>query len=430
MVVCKTCLSTVIILFLLVAFFSTPSEGKIYLDVYGKSFKKITIGIPYFKSVSAEKSSREMNDVLNKDLDFSGFFIVAPHTLFDKELTDEGIDKKDIQFGKWRSLGVEILCKGTVHQQNGEIVFEGYVYDTLDGSLLLAKRYKTQQTEWRKIIHKFADDIIQILTGEKGIMSSRIIFVSGGRYTKEIYTADIDGHNVQRITRYRSITILPSISPNGKYLAYTSYKEGKPNLFIMNLENNTEIYAERGEGMKFGTSWRGSTLLYSHTVGRKSTIYALDVEKKNKTVIISKDGIFTSPSFSPDGSKMIFVSDMHGGPQIFITDLSTGAIKRLTYAGNYNTSPTFSPKGDLIAFVCSVEGTFEICTMNADGSNQRVLTSGTMNDSPQFSPCGRYILYTSQKGGKHTINLMLINGENKRSLTFTEGSEEQPKFIP
>jgi len=407
-----------------------PSEAKVYLDVYGTSVKKVTIAVPHFKGQTVEKTDVAMNELLNKDLDTSGFFVVAPHTLFDRELTDEGVEKGEIKFGNWRSLGVEILCKGKVQGKNGDIIFEGYVYDTLDGSIVLAKRYTTKLVEWRKIIHRFADDIVQALTGEKGIMSSRIIFVSGGRYTKEIYTADIDGYNVKKLTNYRSITILPSISPNGKYLAYTSYREGRPNLFIIDMEKNTEVYAERGEGMKFGTSWRGSTLLYSHTVGRKSTIYALDVEKKNKTVILSKDGIFTSPSFSPDGTKMAFVSDMHGGPQIFINDLSTGTIKRLTYSGNYNTSPAFSPKGDLIAFVCSVEGAFEICIMNVDGSNQRVLTSSSMNDSPHFSPCGRYILYTSQKGGKHTINLMLINGENKRTLKFTEGSEEQPKFIP
>ncbi|MCK7470412.1 MAG: hypothetical protein MZU95_06115 [Desulfomicrobium escambiense] len=86
-----------------------------------------------------------------------------------------------------------------------------------------------------------------------------------------------------------------------------------------------------------------------------------------------RKGYLTSPSFSPDGTKMVFVSDMFGSPQVFIKDLSSGEAKRLTYSGNYNTSPSFSPKGDLIAFVAKINGSFEICTMNIDGSNQRVL---------------------------------------------------------
>jgi TolB protein len=127
---------------------------------------------------------------------------------------------------------------------------------------------------------------------------------------------------------------------------------------------------------------------------------------------------------------MVIVSDMCGNPQIFIKDLSSGDAKRLTYSGNYNTSPSFSPKGDLIVFVSKINGSFEICTMNLDGSNQRVLTSGGINDSPQFSPCGRYILYSSKKGDQYNVYVMLYNGENKRMLKLTSKDEEQPKFVP
>jgi TolB protein len=184
--------------------------------------------------------------------------------------------------------------------------------------------------------------------------------------------------------------------------------------------------------MKVGTNWIGSssTLAYSYISGRYSTIYTLDVEKRHKTSIMRSEGIYASPSFSPDGSKMVFLSDMHGTPQIFIRDIPSGSTKRLTYSGNYNSSPVFSPKGDLIAFVAKFEGSFEICTMNVDGSNQRVLTSGGINDSPHFSPCGRYIIYSSNRGGKSTINIMLFNGENKKTLKLTDAEETQPKFVP
>ena len=127
---------------------------------------------------------------------------------------------------------------------------------------------------------------------------------------------------------------------------------------------------------------------------------------------------------------MAFVSDIHGGPNIFVMDMATGDIKRISYFGNYNTSPAFSPKGDLIAFVSKTEGALEICVMRPDGSNARVLSDGGVNDSPQFSPCGRYILYSSQKGKKISIDMMLHNGENKKELKFTDAEETQPKFMP
>ncbi len=418
--------------FALMLMFSPVSQAKVYLDVYGTTFKKITIGVPYFKGEKAAGSSLEMSDLLNKDLDFSGFFITAPASLIDRELLDEGVEKGEVKFASWRSIGIDIVCKGRVAVANGELSLEAFVYDTLDGSMVLAKRYRARQSEWRRVTHRLADDIIFAVTGEKGIMSSRILFTAGRRNLKEIYISDFDGQNVTRLTNYRSITLSPSLSPNGKYLAYTSYREGRPNLYVTDFDKKTEIFVDRSEGMKIGTSWlNNSTLVYSHTSGRMSTIYAFDAGSRSKKVLVQREGILTSPTVSPDGSRLIFVSDMFGSPQIFSKALPSGEPKRLTYYGTYNSAPSFSPKGDLVAFVAKIPGGFEVCTMNADGSNQRVLTNdSTVNDSPQFSACGRYIIYTSLKGGVNRINVMLFNGDNKRTLRFTDFAEEQPKFAP
>jgi TolB protein len=411
---------------------AATSEARVYLDVYGTSFKKITIGVPNFKGDKVDKLPADMTDLLNKDLDISGFFITAPNSLIDKELLDEGIEKRDINFGNWRSMGIEIVCKGKVELKDKDLSLETSLYDTLDGSLLLAKRYKATQGEWRRIVHRLADDILLAVTGEKGILSSRILFVAGVRNLKEVYSADFDGEGLKKMTNNRSITLSPSISPTGKYLAYTSFKEGRSNLYVMDVEKNTEVYVDRSDGMKIGSTWLNkSTIIYAHTSGKTSTIFSYDVETHGKKTLLQKEGILASPAISPDGNKMLFVSDMYGSPQIFLKDNTSGEIKRLTYYGNYNSAPAFSPKGDLITFVSKLEGGFEICTMNIDGSNQRVLTNdGTVNDSPQFSPCGRYILYSSLRGGKYNAYFMLFNGEKKRQLKFTDYNEEQPRFAP
>ena len=411
--------------------FAGVSQAKVYLDVYGTTFKKITIGVPAFKGEAASKSTSEMSGVLNRDLDLSGFFITAPASLIDKELLNEGIEKTEVKFNSWRSIGIDLVVKARVQVTGDDLSLEAFVYDTLDGSLMLAKRYKARASESRRVTHRLADDIIFAATGEKGICSSRVLFTAGRRNMKEIYLSDFDGQNVTRLTNFRSITLSPSLSPDGKYIAYTSYKEGKPNLYVSDFERKNEMFVDRSEGMKIGTAWANkSTLVYSHTAGRSSTIYAFDVGSRSKRVLLQRDGILTSPSVSPDGSRLLFVSDMYGTPQIFSRGLPSGEVKRLTYHGRYNSAPSFSPKGDLIAFICNV-GSFEVCTMNADGSNQKVLTNdGSVNDSPQFSPCGRYIIYTSMKGGVNKVNVMLFNGENKRTLRFTDFAEEQPKFIP
>ena len=119
--------------------FAGTSHAKVYLDIYGTTFKKITIGVPAFKGEKADKSISEMSDVLNKDLDLSGFFITAPSSLIDKELLNEGIEKTEVKFNSWRSIGIDLVCKARVQVVNGELSLEAFVYDTLDGSMMLAK---------------------------------------------------------------------------------------------------------------------------------------------------------------------------------------------------------------------------------------------------------------------------------------------------
>jgi TolB protein len=407
-----------------------PAESRIYLDVYGQTYKKVTIGAPVFRGGDG-KAATEMTEVLHKDLDFSGFFIPAPLSLMDRELTDEGVTRQEINFGNWRSIGVDLVAKGRLEATAVEISLEAYLYETSDGSLLLAKRYRGKREDLRRIVHRLADDIVQAVTGEKGIMDTRVVFIGGSGTKKDIYMADLDGANVKRLTNHRAMVVSPSVSPDGKYLAYTSYREGRANLYVVDLETNREVFADREEGLKLGTGWLNKGALgYAHTSGRYSSLITVDVATKAKQTILRQEGITASPSFAPDGRRMVFVSDMYGNPQLFLRDLVSGETKRLTYQGTYNTSPAFSPKGDLIAYVASVGGSFEICIMNADGSNQRILTSGGFNDSPQFSPCGRYIIYYARDGQKESIHLMLHNGDNRRALKYIDSSESQPRFTP
>jgi TolB protein len=406
------------------------AEAKVYLDVYGQSYKKVTIAVPPFATEGGQRP--EVSDLLGQDLDMSGFFVVAPLSLMDKGLLSEGVEKRNIRFDQWRLLGVELLCKGLVEEKDNVFSLEASLYDAGDGTLLFAKRYRAASSDWRRVVHRLADEIILTVTGEKGIMSSRVLFVAGQtKLHRDVYVADLDGHGTRKLTNHNQIVVSPSVSPDGKYLAFTSYKEGKPNLYVIDLATNREVLVDRQEGMKVGSNWMDRrTLAYSHTLGKFSTLYALNVETRDRTVLLRKEGILSSPGFSPDNSKMVFVSDMYGGPNVFVKDMATGDIKRLTYLGNYNTSPAFSPKGDLIAFVSKTEGALEICVMRPDGSDARVLSDGGVNDSPQFSSCGRYIIYSSQKGARASIRLMLRNGENKRELKFTGAEETQPKFMP
>lgn len=422
-------LSAVLVLALVPGGRPRCANAKVYLDVYGQAFRKITIATPPFQG--AGKGRPEMSELLGRDLDMSGFFTVAPASLIDTELSREGVDRESIRFDLWQSLGIDVLCKATVAEAPGAgtVAVSAYLYDAGDGSLLFAKKFEGPSSDWRMLIHRLADEIVLEVTGEKGIMSSRVVFVEGRR---DIYLSDLDGAGARKLTSYGRLVASPAVSPDGKYLAFTSYREGKPGLYVIDLETKGEVYADRRDGMKTGETWiDGRTLAYSFTSGKFSTIYSVNVETKEQKILLKKEGILTSPAFSPDRSTMVFVSDMYGGPDIFARNMTTGETRRLSYFGNYNTSPAFSPKGDLIAFASKTEGAIEICVMNPDGSDARILTDGGVNDSPRFSASGAYILYSSRKGNdKFHAYFMLRNGANRRLLPLPGAEQTQPGFMP
>jgi TolB protein len=143
-------------------------------------------------------------------------------------------------------------------------------------------------------------------------------------------------------------------------------------------------------------------------------------------------GIDVSPSFAPDGRRLVFTSDRAGTPQLYVTDLEGRSAARLTYDGDYNTSPAWSPRGDTIAFVGrSPQRTLDVYTVRADGSRLQRLTGGGGNyESPTWAPNGRFVMYNSGQGNAWHRHLMRETGQGGRMLPDGGSACLSPQWIP
>ena len=140
-------------------------------------------------------------------------------------------------------------------------------------------------------------------------------------------------------------------------------------------------------------------------------------------------GIDISPSFSPKGDKVAFVSDRSGSPQIYVLDLSSGKTNRLTYNGQYNTSPSWSCL-NRIAYV-SRDGKFDIFSIDPNGGQLRRLTENQgNNEDPCWSPEGRYIVFSSRRDGAYGLYIMNANGQNQRKIRLFSGNQTSPSWAP
>lgn len=405
-----------------------------YIDISNPFIHKIPAAVPVFKNLSDDGTPMPIGtqaaDTLSKALEFTGYFKILDRAAFLVAPGRLPIKIPEINFQNWTTIGSELLITGGYSTDGNSLVLELRLFDTVKGNLLVGKRYKGKKADQRRMLHRFCSEVVYRLTGNYGIFNSNIALVSTGTGNKEIYTCEFDGHNPRQLTRTKHITLSPAWSSDSKWIAYTSYKNGKPDLFIKNLRQKQGSIVAR-TGINVSPAWVPGRFSLAATLSFSGDqeIYLLTGTGKIIKRLTYSRGIDVSPSFSPDGKKMAFVSQRAGSPQIYIQDLDTGQAERLTFEGRYNTQPSWSPMGDKIAYSAMVNGAIDIRVIGTDGSGLMQLTrdSGD-NESPTWSPDGSMIAFSSTREGVSRIYVMTAYGTDQRRLLALKGAQSHPKW--
>lgn len=404
-------------------FFSNLCFARVYIDIEAPGQEKIPIAISYF--VGERKIALEARTILQKDLEYTGFFeILKPETFLEEKPTLE------VDFKKWQLIGAYLLIKGQIKILEKDLEIKLYLYDVYKGIKLLGKRYEGKINFLRYMIHRFSDAIIEILTGKPSIFQTKIAFVYEEKNTKEIYITDFDGYNFYPLTRFKNICLSPRWHPKGNKLLFTSYKKGRPEVYLLDLKKPEVIRLIHYPGLNISPAWSpdGEYIAVTLTKAGYQGIYLTDNKGKVIKCLVRSKGINVSPTFSPDGKKIAFVSDRSGSPQIYILDIVSGKIRRLTFEGNYNTSPAWSPKGNYIAYSGMRDGHFHIFVIKSDGSEIKQLTYDEANhESPSWSPDGHFIAFS--QNGKIYI-LRMADGCKFPVLPKLPGRQTQPNWSP
>lgn len=374
----------------------------------------------------------KFTDVLRNDMKLAGYFNVLEKSSY-PENPGPGLTSSDIDFKKWTGIGALALVKGGVRVDGKNLVLELRLFDPNTGETLVGKEYKVEKKNYRAAAHRFMDEIMLALTGEKGIFSTKIAVACGKIGQKEIYIMDIDGENRIPITKNKSINVSPSWSPDGSQVAFASYMKYFPEIYIAqtngkgkikrvtynNAVNMTPAFAPDGKGIAIASSMSGNP-----------EIYLIDSQGNKLAQLTRNFGIDIAPTWSPDGNNLIFASERAGNLHLFSMDKNGNGVKRLTYSGAHNDQPDWSPKADKVVYASQSGGGYDIFTVNVDGSLVQRLTSGAgSNESPSFSPDGRYVVYSSTRRGKSDVYLMLWEGSNQVPIT-NSGECVNPDWSP
>ncbi|MEO0088414.1 MAG: Tol-Pal system beta propeller repeat protein TolB [candidate division WOR-3 bacterium] len=421
--------------FLLLFLFSQSKELEIWAKITTQGVKrKIPITIADFnieKELTGNYLSfaQEIKKIIIDDLDFSLYFKIC----YPENNKTYSTDEKKIDFKGWRTTGADILVCGDVFLKKKKIFVRIRLYELNIQKLIAKKEYEySLEINLRHFAHKISDDIIKILTGNDGISQTKIVFLSKSGQGKELMICDYDGYNLQKLTKDGKLKLSPEWSKKGDKIVYSAYDNNtlKIYLYELNSKKTKILYGEKGLAATPTFSPDDKYVAFSMSQNGSMNICLIPSQGGKPQKITYTSSVAVSPSFSPSGKQIVFCSDRSGTPQIYIINSDGTNLTRLTYEGNYNTSPNWSPKGDLIVYVARTKNNKnQIFLTDIHGSFIKQLTFEGNNEDPYFSPDGLHIVFASDRTGSWEIYTMNYDGSNQRKITNLENASS-PAWSP
>jgi TolB protein len=344
--------------------------------------------------------------------------------------------KTAVQCPTWKGIGADGLVQGELRVRGGQVIATYRVWDTvrcrLQGETTEARR---AQGEHIALARSIADDIVARFTGRRGVSSTQIAFVSDRSGNKEVYLMDADGGQKRPVTRNGSINLFPSWAPDGKALIYTSYKQGRPDVWKIyrGPQPGHPLIPDKGDKYRaVFAPFVGMIGLVMYR-GENTDLYTINSGGSHVQRLTNDRSIETSPSFSPDGRQVAFVSDRGGSPQVYVKDLVRGEVRRITYQGEYNAQPAWSPDGKWIAFAAKagsrVNESFDIFLIDPVSLFTTRLVEHPRNDEyPAWSPDSRKLAFSSARTGRSEIYRIDVDGHNVVRLSEGFGNCSQPAW--
>jgi TolB protein len=332
-------------------------------------------------------------------------------------------------------LGADYGVIGRYSVNKDQINMEIRLFDAADDKMLMGKAYKGPLAEQDQMIYKFTDAAINELTGKPGLATTQIAFVTppSDKREREVFLTDILGRKMRQVTRHRNLVVSPRFSPDGTYLAYTSYHSGNQSLYITDLrQSKTTRVISRRKGMNLAPAWSpgGDTMVVTLSFKGNPDLFLINNRGEILQQLTKQAGINVSPTFSPDGRHIVFVSDRSGKPQLYLMELASGNTQRLTFEGVENAEPSWSPVENLVVYSSLRGGIYQLCTIDpfSVGSSTQITNDQTHHETPSWAPDGNQIIFAKRDGKGHAVYGIMKNGLHQRMLFSLPGSQTYPRW--
>ncbi|MEY3663929.1 MAG: translocation protein TolB [Pseudomonadota bacterium] len=409
----------------LMLFASAMSFAQMRIDVTGAGATRYPVAVANF--TAGNRAPQQVADIIRANLTRSGAFrVIDPQATLS--------DTVAVDLPAMRSRGADAVVTGSVARlADGRIDIRFKLVDTVRETVLAGESLVVPEADVRFGAHRVSDIIYEKLTGDKGIFSTQIAFVSKQGESYRLVIADWDGEGQSSALSSAEPIISPRWSPDGKRLAYVSFESKKPVVYVHTLANGQRLPVANFRGSNSAPAWSpdGKSLAVSLTRDGLSQIYLISADGSGApTRLTTSSAIDTEPVFTPDGRFIYFTSDRGGSPQIYRVGASGGDVTRITFGSSYNVSPRISPDGATLAYVSRRDGRYMVVVRSIGGGAERVLSDGGQEESPSFSPNGRWLMYATRSGGRDSLMLVTLDGRAKQRLSSNAADIREPTWGP
>jgi TolB protein len=404
------------------------ARGALTIEIIGSGATQFPIAVVSFRA--EESLAQQISPVVAADLARSGLF----------RLIDAGglnpvpHEPAQLNYEQWRTRGADAVVIGSVSRlPDGRYDVRFRLMDAVKQVQISGYVYFARTDNLRLVAHKIADLIYEKLTGETGVFATRITYVvkRGSRF--ELQVADADGYNAQTVLASNEPIISPAWAPGGLRLAYVSFEQKKPIVYVQSLTTGKRQAVARHWGSNSAPAWSpdGKRLAVVLTKDGGSQIYLINAADGSGVKRLTyTSAIDTEPNFSPDGRHLLFTSDRSGGPQIYRMAVAGGRAERLTFEGTYNVTPRHSPDGKSFTFIQRSGTRFNVAVQDFATRQVQVLTDGDLDESPTFAPNGKLIVYATGVRGRGVLSAVSSDGRIKQRLTADAGDVREPAWGP
>lgn len=385
---------------------------------------QIPVAIAVFRG--EDQSLQKIAAIVQADLERSGQFKGVE--------SGSGLDESARpDLNVMRQRGADALVAGSVTRlADGRFDVRFRLWDVVKNQDLGGQSHAVLPGDLRLAAHRIADFVYERLTGDKGVFSTRISYVTKAGATYNLWVADADGENAQSALSSPEPIISPSWAPNGNQLAYVSFEARKPVVYVHDVATGRRRLVASFKGSNSAPTWSPDGRSIALTLSRDggSQLYVMDANGGEPKRLMQSPAIDTEPVYTSDGKTIYFVSDRGGSPQIYRVSAGGGSAERVTFSGSYNISPALSPDGKWLAYVSRVNGAFKLHVMDIASGSVSAITDTAADENPSFSPNSRLIIYATLLQGKEALMTTTLDGRIKARLAGQGGDIREPDWGP